>query len=452
MNQNDINLRPSFHITGGNGWINDPNGLIFYNGLYHVFFQYYPHDIKWGPMHWGHVTSKDLIHWDRKPIALFPKNDTNEDGCFSGTSVVRNNTLFLVYTGFFENGGGENIRQLQCLASSSDGVYFQKHGIIIGENNLPEEFSPCDFRDPKVWIENDNVYMLVAARKKEGKGHILLYKAMKSMLEWEYLGDILDEESLGIMIECPDYVKNLDLLLYSEQFQPNEGYTHLNIHSCRYAYGNLDLENAKFKVLNKGIVDYGFDFYAPQTFADENIMIGWLNMWDRNNPSEKYGFAGSLTIPRRISMVDGKLIQSPVWNYDNQVSRKIVKKHTDKFKLGAVKLEIKGLKKLEIKLRKKEDQFFKVSLEDNTIIFDRSQAGEKIVGIEKDNDSLNGIRRMPIENLDDVCIEIISDEFSLEFFINGLSASFLLYPDIDSEDLEIKIDAKNCVYNKSLFE
>ena len=80
--------RPKYHFTVRKGWINDPNGLIKYKGLYHVFFQYYPHATSWGPMHWGHRVSEDLIHWDELPIALYPKTYSNEDGCFSGTSIV----------------------------------------------------------------------------------------------------------------------------------------------------------------------------------------------------------------------------------------------------------------------------------------------------------------------------------------------------------------------------
>ena len=445
-----MSLRPKFHITGEKGWINDPNGLIYYKGQYHAFFQYYPHATHWGPMHWGHVASKDLLHWDRLPVALYPHNDTKEDGCFSGTAIEHENMLYLVYTGFHENGGGENIRQLQCIASSIDGVYFQKHGIIIDEDNLPSEYSACDFRDPKVWKENDTFYMIVAARKKEGRGHILLYKS-NDLFNWEFVSDILDKESLGIMIECPDYVKNLNLLFYSEQFQPREGYTHLNVHSCRYAYGNIDVNEGKFNEEYRSIVDYGFDFYAPQTFDGKNVMIGWLNMWDRNNPSEKYGFAGMLTIPRNINVVNNMLYQTPVWDYQNCVEKHIKKTHNTKFKYGAFKLEIDNLQDFRLKLRKKDEQYFAVHLENGLFVFDRSKAGEEIKGVETDEDSLNGIRRMPLLNNEKVTIEIISDEFSLEFFVNGLAASFLIYPDFDAEDFELHIKADNCISYKSEF-
>ena len=129
----DLNLRPKFHITGEKGWINDPNGLVIFNGEYHVFFQYYSQNIYWGPMHWGHAVSRDLTEWKHLPVALAP--DEQDDGCFSGTAIVWQGKIWLMYTSFKENGGGENIRQLQALASSEDGVHFVKHGIVIGEKD-----------------------------------------------------------------------------------------------------------------------------------------------------------------------------------------------------------------------------------------------------------------------------------------------------------------------------
>ena len=243
-------LRPMFHINPGDGWMNDPNGLIKFNGMYHAFFQYYPNDVYWGPMHWGHRVSEDLIHWTELPPALYPKTCSNEDGCFSGTAMVHDGVLYLAYTGHFDNGGGENIRQVQCLASSKDGVNFQKHGIIIDESKLPSNISPCDFRDPKIWEENGVFYMIVAAREKEGRGHILLFKS-KDIFNWEYVSDLLGRESKGSMIECPDFVPKLNLLIHSEQFQPAEGYKHLNISTTRYVVGEMDYNENKFNELYK---------------------------------------------------------------------------------------------------------------------------------------------------------------------------------------------------------
>ena len=327
---------------------------------------------------------------------------------------------------------------------------FEKHGIIIDENKLPDYINPCDFRDPKVWKENDIFYMLVAAREKGGKGRILLFKST-DLFEWSFIDHILERESKGLMIECPDYIKDLNLLLYSEQFQPNEGSKHLNIHTNRYSVGKLDLGKNKFIESNSDIVDYGFDFYAPQVFANENIMIGWLNMWDRNNPSSDYGFAGQLTVPRHIEVKDGKLMQTPVWDYSNKKESKVHNNLEDNCKYGALNFVIKELKDFELKLREDENHYFKVTLDNNEFVFDRSNMKHQVTGVEKDSDSLNGIRRMPVEDLNDVNIEIIMDEFSVEFFINGLSASFQVFNDYEADKLSLKINASNCKYIKSTF-
>ena len=275
---------PAFHITGETGWINDPNGLIYYNGQYHAFYQHYPYDTKWGPMHWGHVLSDDLTNWKYLPFALTPGDDCDKNGCFSGSAIVYDGKLWLTYTGFIENQGGESIRQVQCLAESNDGITFKKHGIVIGEHDLPNGYAPCDFRDPKVWFYNDNFWCIIAARKIEGRGRILLYKS-KDLFHWEFVNDLLGKDSAGTMIECPDYNEELGYLLFCEQFQPSENGEHLNIHTCRYCIGKINYDTGSFEEESRGIVDYGFDMYAPQTFAGKPALMGWLKMWDRNVPS-----------------------------------------------------------------------------------------------------------------------------------------------------------------------
>ena len=252
----DKKLRPHFHITGGEGWINDPNGLVYYRGKYHAFYQYYPEATHWGPMHWGHAASDDLTHWETLAPALYP--DENDDGCFSGSALVWQDKLWLLYTSFTENGGGENIRQRQALAVSEDGVHFEKLGVVIGENDLPEGYSPCDFRDPKMWKKDDAFYCVVAAKKIGGRGRILLYTS-EDLKKWRFVGDLFGKDSKGEMIECPDYIEDKGLLLCCEQFQPAEGKTHLNIHTARYYTGTLDYTTGRFTAKSEGIADYGFD-------------------------------------------------------------------------------------------------------------------------------------------------------------------------------------------------
>lgn len=439
---------PAFHITGEVGWINDPNGLIYFNGQYHAFYQHYPNDTKWGPMHWGHVVSDDLTNWKYLPIALAPGDECDKNGCFSGSAIVHGGKLWLMYTGFVENQGGESIRQLQCLAESDDGITFKKHGIVIGENHLPEGYAPCDFRDPKVWLYDDCFWCIVAARKIDGRGRILLFKS-KDLFNWEFVNDLFGKDSAGTMIECPDYNEELGYLLCCEQFQPSENGVHLNIHTCRWYTGKIDYSTGTFKENVSGIVDYGFDMYAPQTFAGKPVLMGWLNMWDRNVPSAKYGFAGMMTVPRRVFIGDGRLQQEPIVNCNEALKTTVEDNFVDKVVCGVITIKATKLEALDIKMRSNGESYTRLTLNNSEWVFDRSKSGEKIQGAEKDEDSLNGIRRMPCSNKEDITLTIVMDEFSVEIFENGRVLSSTIYPPFDGNRFEFTVKADKCQYERS---
>jgi len=440
--------QPAFHITGETGWINDPNGLIYFNGQYHAFYQYYPHATNWGPMHWGHVVSTDLTHWEYLPVALAPGGESGEDGCFSGSAIVHDGKIYLMYTGFWENQGGESIRQLQCLAESEDGINFKKRGIVIGENDLPKGYAPCDFRDPKVWRYNGEFWCVVAARKYDGKGRILLFKS-NDLFKWTFVNDLFDKDSLGVMIECPDYNEDLGYMFSCEQFQPAENGVHLNVHTSRWHVGKLDYSSGRFKEENRGIVDYGFDFYAPQTFAGAPVMIGWLNMWDRNVPSAKYGFAGMLTVPRKVNVVDGRLYQTPIVQATEVLTTSVHGRFDDKVVKGVVTINATGLEKLSLKMRSNGVNCTELTLKDEKWVFNRSKSGEAIIGVEKDADSLNGIRRMPCSMKKDITLTIVFDEFSVEIFEDGRALSSTIYPPEDACDLVLTVKADSCKYARA---
>ena len=443
--KNEKMIRPKFHITGGEGWINDPNGLVFYQGRYHAFYQYYPHDVHWGPMHWGHVVSDDLLHWERLPIALYPGDEGDKNGCFSGSAIVWQDKLWVMYTGFTENNGGESIRQLQCLASSEDGIHFTKHGVVIGESDLPAAYCPWDFRDPKVWRKDGSFWCVVAAKARDGRGRILLYRS-QDLFSWEFVNDLFDEDSRGVMIECPDYVEEQGLLLCGEQFQPNEGNVHLNIHTTRWYSGSMDYQTGRFATHKEGIIDYGFDFYAPQTFAGDGAMLGWLQMWDRNIPSEKYGFAGMLTIARKLQVIDGELYQTPIVKGDVVKQEKVESQLFDSAVTGVLRIQAKNLRSLDLCIRKKGEKCARLALKNGEWVFDRSNAGEAILGQEKNADSLAGIRRMPFGGKETTELTVVLDAFSVEIFENGKALSSTVYPDLDAEEISLTVDADECVY------
>jgi len=450
--ENDMTLvktkAPAFHVTGEVGWINDPNGLIYYNGQYHAFFQYHPYDTKWGPMHWGHVVSNDLTNWEYLPVALKPEDDCDRNGCFSGSAIVHDGKLWLLYTGVTENQGGDTVRQLQCLAESTDGITFKKHGIVIGEEDLPKGYAPSDFRDPKVWLHEGSFWCIVAAKKVDGRGRILLYKST-DLFHWEFVNDLFGKDCAGTMIECPDYSEELGYLLFCEQFQPNEGSIHLNVHTSRWCTGKIDYTTGRFIEVERGIVDYGFDMYAPQTFAGKPVIMGWLNMWDRNIPSAKYGFAGMLTVPRSVFVQDGRLYQEPVVNCGEAHQVLGTEKVEDRIVTGVITIKATNLECFALKLRSDGTNYTTLTLNQGEWVFDRSKSGEAIIGVEKDEDSLNGIRRMPFSGKKETTITIVMDEFSVEIFEDGRAMSSTIYPPEGANGLELTVTAESWQYERA---
>jgi beta-fructofuranosidase len=297
--------RLAYHIAAPANWINDPNGLVQFKGEYHVFYQHHPYSSEWGPMHWGHVKSKDLVHWNHLPIALAPGEEYDKGGVFSGSAVDDNGVLTLIYTGHVD---GRNPKEVQCIATSTDGIQFEK----FSENPVitsPSNDGSHDFRDPKVW-NHENTWYMVVGSAKEGIGKALLYQS-EDLRRWEYLGPLAESNGTqGDMWECPDLfpLDDKHVLIVSPMNMPN----HKNV----YMVGEMDYKDGKFTRQSFEELDYGFDFYAAQTFQDDQgrrILIGWMDMWGSKMPTQENGWAGALTIPRELSLLsDGKLIMKPV--------------------------------------------------------------------------------------------------------------------------------------------
>jgi beta-fructofuranosidase len=304
--------RLNYHFMSPAAWINDPNGLIHYRGEYHMFYQIHPYSADNGPKHWGHAKSNDLINWEHLPIALAPVEEYEKNGCFSGTAVDDNGVFTLVYTG---NTVTEGIKkQVQCIAVSNDGIVFDKydHNPVIRE--FPPEGS-VDFRDPKVWKHDDRWYMAIGSGK-DGIANALLYASM-DLRSWAYIGVMAKSRSTdeGVVWNCPDFfsIGGKDVLLVSPAVWPG------NLKDVRktvYYIGRMDYKTGAFTPEADDDIDWGSDFYAPQTLVDDRgrvILIGWMDMWFNPMPTKAYGWAGAMTIPREVFVLpDGKLGFRPI--------------------------------------------------------------------------------------------------------------------------------------------
>ncbi|MDO4669939.1 MAG: sucrose-6-phosphate hydrolase [Aerococcus sp.] len=316
--------RLGYHVSAPAGWINDPNGFCYYKGYYHIFYQHHPYSADWGPMHWGHARSKDLVHWETLPIAIAPDSPEDEDGCFSGSAIVKDDVLYLIYTGhhYYGDNDPDHFWQNQNMAYSTDGIHFTKyeHNPIIAH---PPKDNTHHFRDPKVWQNGEDYYLVLGSQEEDGLGRVIVYHS-KDLKEWDYLGKMAkatSRETEGFMWECPDFFtleangQAKQILLFSPQGIEPQGEKYRNLFQTGYFVGDYDeeknhLEHGEFQEL-----DYGHDFYATQTTQSPDgrrLVIGWMDMWESDFPEKEDGWAGALTLPRELTLVDGKLTMQPV--------------------------------------------------------------------------------------------------------------------------------------------
>ena len=316
--------RPAFHLSARVGWMNDPNGFSWHDGQYHMFYQYHPYDSHWGPMHWGHAVSDDLLHWRYLPAAMAPDMPYDREGCFSGSAVtLQDGRQLLMYTGVSEelDAHGQPINvQTQNLAFG-DGVNYTKYekNPVITAADLPEGGSRRDFRDPKLWIEPDGSYRAIVANDQQGVGGRMLVYQSRDLEHWT-LHEVLAENGgrMGRMWECPDLFE-LDghtVLLASAQDMLPRGFEYHNGDGTFCLIGHRD-GDGRFVEEADQAVDYGIDFYAPQTVLTPDgrrVMIGWMQNWDtasspRLQPAPWFG---QMSLPRELSIRDGRLCQRPL--------------------------------------------------------------------------------------------------------------------------------------------
>ncbi|HGL6716823.1 glycoside hydrolase family 32 protein [Burkholderia contaminans] len=305
--------RQSFHLCPLRGLINDPNGLIYWQGAYHVFYQWNPTGCMHQNKHWAHVTSTDLINWHSLPVALSPDMDYDVHGCYSGSAVDLGDAMLLMYTGNVRNDDGRRSSR-QCLARSSDGVQFEKIGPVI--DGAPPGYTD-HFRDPKVWRENGVWYAVIGAQREDLSGTVVLAKSA-DLRVWRIVGELLESVASCYMVECPDLFElggGTVLICCRQNEETRDGDTHFE-DVAGYLIGTLDLDTATFSHGDFRVLDRGFDFYAPQTLLapdGRRLMIGWMGLPSQpDTPTVASGWTHCLTIPRELSVEAGRLRQRPL--------------------------------------------------------------------------------------------------------------------------------------------
>ncbi|MCY9033175.1 GH32 C-terminal domain-containing protein [Bacillus inaquosorum] len=462
----DEDYRPQYHFTPEANWMNDPNGMVYYAGEYHLFYQYHPYGMQWGPMHWGHAVSKDLVTWKHLPVALYP----DEKGTiFSGSAVVdRNNTsgfqtgeekpLVAIYTQDREG------HQVQSIAYSNDkGRTWTKYA---GNPVIPNP-GKKDFRDPKVfWYEKEKKWvMLLAAGDR-----ILIYTS-KNLKQWTYASEFgQGQGSHGGVWECPDLFElpvdgNPNQKKWVMQVSVGNGAVSGGS-GMQYFVGDFDgthfkNENPSDKVL---WTDYGKDFYAAVSWSDipssdgRRLWLGWMSNWQYANDVPTSPWRSAASIPRELKLKTltwgVRVVQTPV--KELQTIRGTSKKWKNQTISPASQNVLAGLSgdayelhaefqvspgsapEFGFKVRTGENQFTKVGYDrKNTKLFvDRSESGNVTF-----NPTFNtGIQTAPLKPVNGtIKMRIFVDRSSVEVFGNDGQQVItdIILPDRSSKGLEL---------------
>ncbi len=413
--------REKLHLMPPVGWLNDPNGLCQFQGVYHAFFQYSPFDPEGGIKMWGHYTSENMIDWQYQGTALYPDQVFDCHGVYSGSAFIEDETMYLYYTGNvkLEDGDYDYINSGRegntILVTSEDGFHFSSKQLLMKNSDYPEDLS-CHVRDPKVWKEGDTYYMVQGARTKNSVGLVLVFES-KDKIHWNYKCRIVSAEPFGYMWECPDYFVVEDKKILSASAQGLEGgiWEDLNVYQSGYfeIQGDIlgDYELSEYKLW-----DYGFDYYAPQSFETEDgrrIHISWMGMTDceeYTNLTIASGWQHCFTFPREIYVrKDGIICQRPIRELEDKKEKRNVV--MDRF-------SEKDIKVYDVKIQGIQNNNCKVKLcHGLNLEYTDGRFSMKFDSQDKKGLSAGrGLRYLDLDSLEN--LEILADVSSVEVFVN----------------------------------
>ncbi|GAB4050794.1 glycoside hydrolase family 32 protein [Spirosoma litoris] len=469
--------RPQFHFTPRAHWMNDPNGMVYYKGTYHLFFQYYPKATVWGPMHWGHATSKDMVHWKEQPIALYPDSlgyifsgsavvDVNNTSGFGKNGQVPLVAIFTHHNPNLEKQKPDQVESQSLAYSLDEGKTWTKYA---GNPVLPNP-GITDFRDPKVrWYEAEKKWIMTLATKD----HITFYSSpnLKSWTKESEFG--INAGAHGGVWECPDLIplnhngKTVWVLIVNiNPGGPNGG------SAAQYFVGDFNGKNFKAYSKETKWMDYGTDNYAGVTFSNtgnRTILMGWMSNWQYATVVPTEAWRSANTVPRELGLKEvGKelfLTSKPIKELDELNEQRFSLKNqsvNNSYDLTAKTKNATGLFKLEITTQNTTD--FSIVLANkqgnevvigydkraNQYYIDRSHSGK--VDFEKGFAKRHSAPRFSTDKV--MSLTILADVASVELFAdNGLTVmTDIFFPDQLLNQLFIKsatgITLSNLTYTK----
>lgn len=437
-------LRLCYHIQPPIGWLNDPNGLCQKDGIYHIYHQYVPFYPELCSILWGHVTTRDFIHYQVEEPANFPDTRWDANGAYSGSAFVKENTIYIYYTGNVRHtdkeydyitGGRE---QNTILMTSEDGFHFTKKRLLMQNTDYPSDLS-LHVRDPQVFCEDGTYYMVQGARDLEGRGSVLLFES-ENLTDWTYRLRFEPEETFGYMWECPNYLKvdGKQFLIACPQKMKQEGERYVKENLCGYFPLQYDFRGEDYQVGAFAALDRGFDFYAPQVFKDEAgrwILLGWMSTPDAAYDCEvtmKHGWVHAMTVPRRLYVNQkGRLCQCPL----EELQRMRTEGMAEEFQKGSdFRKEVPACFEWKLTMDSPSEAFelllresAVLSYQDGVLRLDLTDCG---AGRKTAEVILPEVQKL----------QILSDTSSLEIFVNGGEETFTtrIYDSMEGLQVAIK--------------
>ncbi len=425
-------FRQCFHLMPVTGWLNDPNGLCMFQGVFHAFFQYSPFDAQGGVKLWGHCTSENMVDWKQEGAALYPDSPFDCHGVYSGNVLVEDGRMYLYYTGNVKLDGDYDYihtgrESNTVLTISEDGKTFGPKKVLMQNCDYPE-FVTCHVRDPRVWKEGDRYYMIQGARTKEDQGTALLFVSSDKE-NWTYSGQITTREKFGCMWECPEYLKigRRKVLSASVQGLTGGEWKNRNVYQSGYFFVEGDF-TGDCQLSEYYLWDYGFDFYAPQSFRTEDgrmIQIGWMGMPDcpqHINKTLADNWQHCFTFPREITQRDGMLLQNPVqelWEKKEPVCMVTGNLHKE------------GIRTFEVDTEHIMASAFRAVLA-GELVLEYRDGFFRMYFLHTEKEAVSGGRDMRCTKLPELTdVKILADVSSVEVFLNGGEAVFSTryYPD-----------------------
>ena len=301
-----------FHLEMPFGLINDPNGLTYYKDEYHIFYQWNPLGVVHKNKCWAHVKTRDFVRYSMPELSLWPSDEHDKDGCYSGCGTVEKGQLRVAYTC---NAKDENGKRTPAQRFGT----LQADGTIKKEEIMVPDAAPGytgHFRDPYLFSRHGKRYFVLGAQREDEKGTVVVYEETAD--GWQLKGELAHRlGDFGYMWECPNLLRfgDYEALIFCPQGLEAREYDRQNIYQAGYVAGHASLDamtllHGKFQEL-----DHGFDFYAPQVFQHEgrNLMLGWMGMPDKDDdyPTAEKGWMYSLTMPRELTLRQGHIYSKP---------------------------------------------------------------------------------------------------------------------------------------------